>query len=65
MYINVLSIVGCSMTILNSGNFLKLYTLLLFIDFRLVWLPWQQKAPIRLIMGKWLNCICSITSQVM
>ena len=23
----------------------------------LVWLPWQQKAPIDLYMGKWLNCI--------
>ena len=32
---NVLSIVQCSMTILNSGNFLKHYTLFLsFINFR-------------------------------
>ena len=29
----------------------------------LVWLPWQQKAPID-IMGKWLNCMFSITSEV-
>ena len=28
------------------------------------WLPWQQKAPI-LIMGKWLNSIFSITTEVM
>ena len=30
-----------------------------------VWLPWQQKAPHRLKMGKWLNYIFSITGEVM
>ena len=30
----------------------------------LVWLPWQQKSPIDM-RGKWLNCILSITIEVM
>ena len=38
-------------------------TLYLVQIWHLVWLPWQQKTPI-VIMGKWLNCIFSITSEV-